>query len=511
MKKILVLFIIMIMVSGNVFAGTLSEDKISFKQPIGTLFAVTVDGEGQYLTDGDNNVIAGPFEFVSDYSGYPYAKAFDGKKTLFDTDGSVIVCVEEEDDVSSPANGIYGITRTTDGRTEYVYYDYETREELFKTGERWFYYLEQQSEKMFIKKNGKWAVINNKGEYLTDFIYDDVIKKFNPDYEPYPKAYAVVVVDGKEKYIDWQLNEINLENYNGGRFVTQCYPIKRGTDNFGDYYVTESGDLFALYDNSKKQYLIDYQSEFSFREMNEDYIIVKKDELYGVADYDGNILVPVEYDDLSFGRDDDFLYYRKNSVTGYFDPVKMCEVSDISGIIVEPGIMLHVYTDYTEGYKKYCGEIINFAGHNLTGVIYPGVGYENGQFFASEHYTDNPDIPIEVDRSFAVVKLNGTYLPFDGCIRDSRTLVPMREIVEGLGGEVLWNGETMTATALIDGNEISMTVGDRSITVNGAAVITDVPPQLINEKTMLPVRVLCENIGASVDWDERIRCVYITK
>ena len=137
--------------------------------------------------------------------------------------------------------------------------------------------------------------------------------------------------------------------------------------------------------------------------------------------------------------------------------------------------------------------------------------YKDGVYTNIESYDPYKAVPVEFDSGFTVINLNGKYLDFDGTIRESRTLVPMREIVEGLGGEVLWDSDSFTATAKIDGKTISMSIGNNVITVDDTEIVIDVPAQLINEKTMLPVRALCENLGAEVGWDERIRCVYIIR
>ncbi|MHB8172103.1 MAG: copper amine oxidase N-terminal domain-containing protein [Thermincolia bacterium] len=47
--------------------------------------------------------------------------------------------------------------------------------------------------------------------------------------------------------------------------------------------------------------------------------------------------------------------------------------------------------------------------------------------------------------------------------------------------------------------------------VNGREVKTDVPAQIINGRTMVPLRAVSESLGADVKWDEVNRAVNITK
>ena len=55
-----------------------------------------------------------------------------------------------------------------------------------------------------------------------------------------------------------------------------------------------------------------------------------------------------------------------------------------------------------------------------------------------------------------------------------------------------------------------MRIDSAVMTVDDAEKALDVPAQLIGEKTMLPLRALAESAGFAVDWDERIKCVYIS-
>ncbi|MCL6561221.1 MAG: hypothetical protein K6U74_21025 [Firmicutes bacterium] len=49
------------------------------------------------------------------------------------------------------------------------------------------------------------------------------------------------------------------------------------------------------------------------------------------------------------------------------------------------------------------------------------------------------------------------------------------------------------------------------MTVNGREIYSDVPPQIINGRTMIPARALAEALGAKVDWDAATSTVIVTK
>lgn len=87
-------------------------------------------------------------------------------------------------------------------------------------------------------------------------------------------------------------------------------------------------------------------------------------------------------------------------------------------------------------------------------------------------------------------------------IKDNRTLVPVRAVSEAFGCDVDFNAETQTVT--IDG-KAKLTLGDKKIILpDGSEYISDVAAELENNRTMLPLRALCEKIlGKKVAWDSR--------
>ncbi|MBT9155692.1 MAG: Phosphate-binding protein PstS [Firmicutes bacterium] len=91
-----------------------------------------------------------------------------------------------------------------------------------------------------------------------------------------------------------------------------------------------------------------------------------------------------------------------------------------------------------------------------------------------------------------------------------RTMVPMRLIFEALGAEVTWNDATQTVVGRQGNVTISLTIGNRNATVGGRAVALDQPAQIFAGRTMVPVRFIAESLGATVEWDDARRIVRIT-
>ena len=119
--------------------------------------------------------------------------------------------------------------------------------------------------------------------------------------------------------------------------------------------------------------------------------------------------------------------------------------------------------------------------------------------------------PVMADESIKVT-LNGSELVFDvpPQLINGRTMVPMRTIFEALGSEIDWDSGTQTITAEKDDVVIKMQIDNVVISVDGNEVALDVPPQLVGSRTLVPVRAVAESLNAEVEWDGPSQTVAIT-
>lgn len=110
------------------------------------------------------------------------------------------------------------------------------------------------------------------------------------------------------------------------------------------------------------------------------------------------------------------------------------------------------------------------------------------------------------------VTLNGSQIQFDvpPTLIDGRTLVPLRAIFETMGATIVWEAETQTVTAVRGDTTVIMQVGSNILNRNGAHITLDVPAQLVDNRTLVPARAVAEAFGANVDWNEDIQTVIIT-
>ena len=111
------------------------------------------------------------------------------------------------------------------------------------------------------------------------------------------------------------------------------------------------------------------------------------------------------------------------------------------------------------------------------------------------------------------VMLNGQAMDFDVApiIQNDRVLVPMRAIFEELHCSVDYTDidGKQIITAKNDGNTISLEIGSNEMTVNDEKVSLDTVPVIIDDRTLVPLRAVSEALDCNVDWDGDTKTVAI--
>lgn len=126
--------------------------------------------------------------------------------------------------------------------------------------------------------------------------------------------------------------------------------------------------------------------------------------------------------------------------------------------------------------------------------------------------------PSNVDAASSVsVNLDGKYIEFDQepIIQDGRTLVPLRAIFEAMEMDVEWDQETKTVTSQKNNVIITLQIQNKNASIGTEDVgyikaELDVPAQIINGRTMVPVRFVGEASGSTVAWNQASKTVVIT-
>ncbi len=117
----------------------------------------------------------------------------------------------------------------------------------------------------------------------------------------------------------------------------------------------------------------------------------------------------------------------------------------------------------------------------------------------------------ETQSNLIEVFADGKKIIFDTqpVIQDGVTLVPLRAIMETFDAQLFWNGETGTVTAVCGINVLKFTVNKGVYYKNGEQKTVSAPPQIINGRTLVPLRALAEGFDYLVHWQADTSNIYI--
>lgn len=136
---------------------------------------------------------------------------------------------------------------------------------------------------------------------------------------------------------------------------------------------------------------------------------------------------------------------------------------------------------------------------------------------AAENVTAEENNSLILQVGNPMMTVNGTQQEIDPgrgtapVIVDDRTLVPIRAIIEAMGGTVAWEESTQTAALSYENNQIRLTINNTTAYFNEEAYTLDVAPTTINDRTMLPIRFIAERFQFTVDWNGEEQLITITK
>lgn len=95
-------------------------------------------------------------------------------------------------------------------------------------------------------------------------------------------------------------------------------------------------------------------------------------------------------------------------------------------------------------------------------------------------------------------------------IENDRTLIPIRAIAENMSFTVDWDGAERLVTVKNDSTDIVFVIDGAAATVNGEEISLDAPARIVDDRTFVPLRFVSENMGATVEWEEESRMITIT-
>ncbi|SHG39085.1 Predicted glycosyl hydrolase [Thermosyntropha lipolytica DSM 11003] len=112
------------------------------------------------------------------------------------------------------------------------------------------------------------------------------------------------------------------------------------------------------------------------------------------------------------------------------------------------------------------------------------------------------------------IKIDGQLCTFETGpqLVNNRVMVPVRLVVEhpSFGGEVFWDGTRRKIAINCQGKYLEFYIGSLKAVVDGNIYYFDTPPYIYQNRTYIPLRFFAEALGAKVFWDGSKREVAIS-
>lgn len=133
-------------------------------------------------------------------------------------------------------------------------------------------------------------------------------------------------------------------------------------------------------------------------------------------------------------------------------------------------------------------------------------------------FADNvSDVVVSLQINDPIMEVNGVETEIDvgrgtkPIVKNGRTLVPIRAIIEAFGGVVGWEESTQSVLLTMEDDTIKLVINSNVAYLNNNAETLDVAPTVINGRTMLPIRFVAEGFNLGVAWDSSIQTVSIIR
>ena len=197
------------------------------------------------------------------------------------------------------------------------------------------------------------------------------------------------------------------------------------------------------------------------------------------------------------------------------------ETISVSGLVIDENIdtvTVNGKTVSLDSNNKFFDTIQLQEGKNtITITAVDKVGNKNSQTVTVYYKKPQLATVIVLQIGNYDFTVNGETRTLDSppIIKNSRTLLPIRAIIEALGGTIDWNPTEKKVTVNLGSSTIELWIGKNTASVNGVDTPIDstnskVVPEIINSRTMLPLRFVAESLGCDVQWEGTTKMITIT-
>ncbi|GAK41270.1 copper amine oxidase domain-containing protein [Paenibacillus sp. TCA20] len=109
------------------------------------------------------------------------------------------------------------------------------------------------------------------------------------------------------------------------------------------------------------------------------------------------------------------------------------------------------------------------------------------------------------------VTFNGTKKAIDAApvLKNNTTYVPIKHVLDVFGGRATWDSKNQRVTILRGGKLIDLTVNEKEFILNGQRLSASVAPYISGGRTLVPLRLVSEQLGLTVKWEQKTKTVTI--
>lgn len=366
----------------------------------------------------------------------------------------------------------------------------------------------------YIDVTNKVLRIINLSDYSTSIISNNASWNFISDGE---YLYYIENQDTVKRINLYTFQDEALFNANGA-FLIDCLSNKY---ILYEYHPNEdSEDVFCNVYNADSQqhyYISNYSSAIGFTSSGRVIYMdlqgqVAPGNLYA-SNIDGSYKTLITDEALAYSVciDGENLYYADavtDSLTDIRFHIKMCDSYGNNVTILTDELNNKSDIDVTNRYVEFVPYEKIFKSNGGYDIEY---GTKERLYYNNYKSAEKQMYPNTQPPVSIRVTLNGEEIPFDQppIMYNDRTLVPLRAICEVLGATVYWNDDTQTVTAEKGDITIKFTIGAYEFYKNGFSILLDVPGMIVNGRTLVPIRAISEALNCTVEWDDRTEKVYI--
>ena len=192
-----------------------------------------------------------------------------------------------------------------------------------------------------------------------------------------------------------------------------------------------------------------------------------------------------------------FLIDGKTVITGSYNPTKQANTENDENLLtIKDSSIAKTYEDeFNKLFTSWGGANNETVSNNFTIVLNPNNPYMTVNGTKQEIDPGRGTTPVIVKEW-------------------RRTVVPIRAIVEALGGTIAWDGTTRKVTINFKNTTIELWIDNPKAKVNGTETWIDsdnhnVKPIIQNSRTLLPLRFVAESLGCAVSWESSTQTITI--